>query len=146
MPPEPATPPVNLTAIAERLPRPEGPSRTVRVFGGRAANGPVFEVQARDGAGDWPEEPGERDAVYVVISGEGALRCGVKVVECAAGDVLFAPAGAPRRFERLSDCLAGQALFHVRPSRRRALRTVRSLRIAATMAALAGVPRSRRRV
>jgi hypothetical protein len=103
---EPATA-INLTAIAERLPcldgpRLDGPRRTVRVLESAASGGLAFEVQARDGAEDWPEEPGDRDAVYVVISGEGALRCGGETLECAAGDVLFAPAGAPRRFERLS--------------------------------------------
>src|SRR5215213_10810753 len=97
---EPATA-VHLTAIAERLPRPDGPRRTVRVLE-RAAGGPVFEVLARDGAEEWPEEGGERDAIYVVIAGEGALRRGGEVLECAVGDVLFAPAGAPCRFERLS--------------------------------------------
>lgn len=97
---EPATA-VNLTAVAERLPRPTGPHRTVRILE-RGAGGPLFEVQARNGAEEWPEEPGDRDAIYVVISGEGALRCGGEVLECAVGDVLFAPAGAPRRFERLS--------------------------------------------
>ena len=100
MPLDPA-PAINLTAIAERLPRPDGPRRAVRILES-AADGPVFEVQARDGAEDWPEEPGGCDGVYVVISGEGAFRCGGEVLECAVGDVLFAPAGAPRRFERLS--------------------------------------------
>ena len=100
MPSKPATA-TNLTAIAERLPRPDGPPRAVRILEG-AAGGPVFEVLARNGAEDWPEEPGGCDGVYVVISGEGAFRCGGEVLECAVGDVLFAPAGAPRRFERLS--------------------------------------------
>ena len=100
MPSEPATA-TNLTAIAERLSRPDGPPRTVRVLE-RAAGNVVFEVLARNGAEDWPEEPGGCDGVYVVISGEGAFRCGGEVLECAVGDVLFAPAGAPRRFERLS--------------------------------------------
>jgi mannose-6-phosphate isomerase-like protein (cupin superfamily) len=100
MPLDPATA-INLTAIAERLPRPDGPRRTVRVLE-HDMGGPVFEVLARNGAEDWPEEPGGCDGVYVVISGEGAFRCGGEVLECAVGDVLFAPAGAPRRFERLS--------------------------------------------
>ena len=99
MPPKTATA-TNLTAIAERLPRPDGQRRTVRILES-AADGFVFEVLARDGAEDWPEEPGGCDGIYVVISGEGALRCGGEVLECAAGDVLFAPAGAPHRFERL---------------------------------------------
>ena len=100
MPSEPATA-TNLTAIAERLPRPDGPPRAVRILES-TAEGFVFDVLARNGAEDWPEEPGGRDGVYVVISGEGAFRCGGEALECAVGDVLFAPAGAPRRFERLS--------------------------------------------
>ena len=93
--------PIHLTAITERLARPAGPRQAVRVLEA-GDGGPVFEFQARDGPGEWPEEPGDRDAVYVVISGEGVLLCGDEVLECAVGDVLFAPAGAPRRFERLS--------------------------------------------
>jgi mannose-6-phosphate isomerase-like protein (cupin superfamily) len=92
---------VNLTQTAERLPRPSGQPRTIRILE-RGAGGPVFEVLARDGADDWPEEDGACDAIYVVISGEGALRRGDEVLDCAAGDVLFAPAGTPCRFEGLS--------------------------------------------
>jgi transposase len=46
---------------------------------------------------------------------------------------------------RVSDCVSGQAFCHGIPSRRMALRMLRSLRIAATRAALAGRPRPRRR-
>ena len=98
---EPATA-SNLTAIAERLPRPAGPHRTVVHILEHGAGGPVFEVLAWGGAEEWPEEPANRDAIYVVISGEGALRRGGEVLECAVGDVLFATAGAQRHFERLS--------------------------------------------
>ncbi len=49
------------------------------------------------------------------------------------------------RRERLSDCLAGQALCHGFWSRSMALRMVRSLRMAATRAALADRPRLRSR-
>ncbi len=45
----------------------------------------------------------------------------------------------------LSDCVSGQAFCHGLPSRRIALSTVRSLRMAATRAALAGRPRALRR-
>lgn len=91
----------NLTAIAERLSRPDGPPRTVRILE-RGEGGPSFEILARDGEEDWPEEPREYDAIYVVISGEGFLRCGSEILECGCGDVLFAPAGDRRHFERLS--------------------------------------------
>jgi DNA-binding transcriptional MerR regulator len=47
--------------------------------------------------------------------------------------------------ERLSDCVSRQAFCHGFPSRRIALRMVRSLRMAATRAALAGRPRALRR-
>src|SRR4051812_16699373 len=91
----------NLREAAERLPRPDGPPRTVRILEA-GPGGPAFEVVARDGAAGWPEEIGACDAIYVIISGEGALRRGDEVLDCGAGDVLFAPAGAPRGFERLS--------------------------------------------
>ncbi len=92
---------VNLTQIAERLPRPDGAPETVRVLE-RGAAGLVFDVLARDGAETWPDEPGDRHAIYVVIAGEGTLHCGGDILECAEGDVLFAPGGVSRRFERLS--------------------------------------------
>jgi mannose-6-phosphate isomerase-like protein (cupin superfamily) len=91
---------VNLTAIAERLQRPKASHQVLRLL--ERADNLVFEVQARDGAEDWPEEPSDNDAIYVIIRGEGVLRSGGEVLDCAVGDVLFAPAGAPRRFERLS--------------------------------------------
>jgi MerR family transcriptional regulator, redox-sensitive transcriptional activator SoxR len=47
--------------------------------------------------------------------------------------------------ERLSDCVAGQAGCHGVWLLRMALRTVRSLRMAAVMATLAGLPRAMRR-
>ena len=91
---------INLSQIAERLPRPDGAPQTTRVLGGEDG-GPAFDVLARDGAQDWPEEPAAQHAIYVVIAGEGRLRSGDEVLECAEGDVLFAPGGVSRRFERL---------------------------------------------
>ncbi|HEV7266726.1 MAG TPA: cupin domain-containing protein [Falsiroseomonas sp.] len=93
---------VNLTPSAERLLRPEGTRRVVRVLES-AAGGPVFDVLARDGDEEWPADACERDTIYIVISGEGALRRdGEEPLACAAGDVLFAPGGAACRFEGLS--------------------------------------------
>lgn len=92
---------VNLTQSIEHLPRPDGARRILRALD-RGAGGPVFEVLARNGADAWPEEAGERDAIYIVIAGEGVLRQGGEALPCAVGDVIFAPAGVPRRFEALS--------------------------------------------
>ncbi len=92
---------INLTQLAERLPRPDGPPQTVRLLQ-TGASGMVFDVLARDGSQEWPEEPRGNHAIYVVIAGEGALCCGGDIVECAEGDVLFAPGGVSRHFERLS--------------------------------------------
>jgi mannose-6-phosphate isomerase-like protein (cupin superfamily) len=97
---EPATA-LNLTAIAERLPHPPGPQRAVCILEQRT-RGLVFEVRAWNGVDDWPEEQGDYDAIYVIISGEGVLRCGGEALECAVGDVLFASAGPRRCFERMS--------------------------------------------
>lgn len=94
---------VNLTQIAERLPRPDGPRQPIRILE-HGARGPIFEVVSHDATGAaaaWPEEAAAGDTIYIVIAGEGRLRCGDEAMDCAAGDVLFAPAGIPRRFEAL---------------------------------------------
>ena len=113
--PQPAPPdkPVNLTALAERLPPLPSPDAPDGATSASASARRVltrgdlrFEVvQApekaggRDGstAGDGPDE------IYVVISGDGAFRCADgEIVEFTAGDVLFVPAGAAGRFVRSS--------------------------------------------
>ena len=98
MPPAPGKP-INLTAIAERLPRADGRVAARLLTGADLA----FELLAVDEARARQETLGRCDEVYIVISGYGTLRCGdAEVVEFTAGDVLFVPAGAAGRFRRLS--------------------------------------------
>jgi hypothetical protein len=66
--------------------------------------GPALEVRALDdaeAAAEGDRSPGPCGEVYVVASGQGALRCGGEVAEFTAGDVLLAPAGVAHRLERL---------------------------------------------
>lgn len=48
------------------------------------------------------QQPHERDELYVVASGYGTFRRGEELVRFAEGDVLFAAAHIPHRFESFS--------------------------------------------
>jgi mannose-6-phosphate isomerase-like protein (cupin superfamily) len=39
--------------------------------------------------------------IYVIVSGNGVLRCGETALECTMGDLLFVPRGHPHGFEWL---------------------------------------------
>jgi mannose-6-phosphate isomerase-like protein (cupin superfamily) len=94
----PAGAAANLTALAERL-----PPQAARRLLAQGEGGLSVDLLPANGAEAWPEEaPAARDALYAIIAGEGLLRCGAASLPCAAGDLLFVPAGMPRRFEGLS--------------------------------------------
>ncbi len=48
------------------------------------------------------QQPHDRDELYVVASGYGTFRRGEELVRFAEGDVLFAAAHVPHRFETFS--------------------------------------------
>ncbi len=112
--PQPAPPPdkpVNLTALAERLPplpspgAPDGATDTAThaLLTRGDLRFEVVQAPGMVGGHDGSIARGEPDEIYVVISGEGAFRCADgEIVEFAAGDVLFVPAGAAGRFVRSS--------------------------------------------
>ncbi|HEX3881387.1 MAG TPA: hypothetical protein VHW66_01890 [Stellaceae bacterium] len=90
--------PVNLTAAAE----PMSWAEACKVVGVSAPGEAVgLEVRGLTHAENGRQNDGLREAVYVVVSGFGVLRCGDVDLECTVGDVLFVPKGCRHRFERL---------------------------------------------
>jgi mannose-6-phosphate isomerase-like protein (cupin superfamily) len=61
--------------------------------------------------GQDPQAPHAQDELYVVVQGSAALMVEGKTFACAAGDVLFVPAGAEHRFRDLSDDFATWVVF-----------------------------------
>jgi hypothetical protein len=89
----------NLTALADRL-RPGELTHELHVLGHDALSATLLRPVP-----DEPFEAGEASShtIYVVIAGFGSLGSGdADDREATAGDVLFVPAGANRRFTRLS--------------------------------------------
>jgi mannose-6-phosphate isomerase-like protein (cupin superfamily) len=58
-----------------------------------------------------PQTPHTRDEVYVVMAGTGRFINGPDRHDFGPGDVLFAPANVPHRFEEFTDDLALWAIF-----------------------------------
>ena len=57
------------------------------------------------------QTPHAQDEVYVVQSGHGRFRVDGDSVACAAGDVLFVPAGAPHAFHDFTEDFAAWVIF-----------------------------------
>jgi mannose-6-phosphate isomerase-like protein (cupin superfamily) len=58
------------------------------------------------------QSPHTRDELYVVVSGSGAFVLDGDRRPFVPGDVLFAPAGAPHRFEDFADDFATWVFFY----------------------------------
>ena len=61
--------------------------------------------------GEDRQTPHTQDELYVVVSGSGVFRRGEESANFVAGDVLFAPAQTPHRFETFSDDLQTWVIF-----------------------------------
>ena len=89
-----------------RLPTPEG-QRFVRLF----AHG-TLAVEVYAPRGSDPQQPHDRDEVYVVARGTGSFFCDGHRTPFGPDDFLFVPAGVEHRFEDFSDDLAVWVLFY----------------------------------
>ena len=89
-----------------RLPTPEG-KRFVTLF----AHG-TLQVEVYAPRGIDPQQPHDRDEVYVVARGFGTFFCDGHRTPFGPGDFLFVPAGVAHRFEDFSDDLAVWVLFY----------------------------------
>ena len=96
---------LRLGAALERLPAPTGER-----FAELLAHGSLcVEIYAPEGTD--PQQPHDRDEVYVVARGTGTFWNGSERHPFAAGDVLFVPAGVPHRFEAFTPDFATWVFF-----------------------------------
>jgi mannose-6-phosphate isomerase-like protein (cupin superfamily) len=89
-----------------RLPTPEG-RRFVTLFEHGTLSVEVYAPRGHD-----PQQPHDRDEVYVVAAGTGQFFCDGERTAFGPGDFLFVPAGVEHRFENFSDDLAVWVLFY----------------------------------
>lgn len=89
-----------------RLPTPEG-ERFADVFAHGTLRVEVYAPRGTD-----PQQPHDRDEVYVVARGTGVFFCDGHRAAFGPGDFLFVPAGVAHRFEEFSDDLAVWVLFY----------------------------------
>lgn len=67
----------------------------------------IYAPRGRD-----PQEPHDRDEIYVVVSGTGTFLNGRRRHRFKPGDLLFVPAGTVHRFEDFSDDFATWVIFY----------------------------------
>ena len=100
------TPPPLTLAAALALPLPAG-RRSAEAF----RDGDL-EIRLYAPRGHDPQTPHDRDELYIVASGNGHFRVEDRVAPCGTGDLLFAAAHAPHRFEDFSDDFAAWVVFY----------------------------------
>ena len=97
---------IALSEALRSVPTPDG-----KRFSERFAHGTlVVEIYAPRGTD--PQKPHSRDELYVVIQGTGEFVYQGDRVPIAPGDVLFAAAGVPHRFEKFSSDFSTWAIFY----------------------------------
>lgn len=58
------------------------------------------------------QQPHDRDELYVIVSGSGYFICGEQRQPFEKGEVLFAAAGVPHRFEDFTDDFVTWVFFY----------------------------------
>lgn len=108
MPPKSSTRSIHLGApdALAKLPGPNG-ERFVTVFEHGTLDVEFYAPRGRD-----PQQPHDRDEVYVVVTGSGDFVHGDQRTRFVAGDFLFVAAGIEHRFETFSDDLAVWVMFY----------------------------------
>jgi len=71
-----------------------------------------LEIEVYAPRGNDPQQPHDRDEVYVIIAGSGYFLNGEERHAFAAGDLLFVPAGVVHRFEEFTDDFATWVMFY----------------------------------
>ncbi|MFQ5971207.1 MAG: cupin domain-containing protein [Alphaproteobacteria bacterium] len=89
-----------------RLPRPDGARSEVALERGELLV-KLYEPHGHD-----PQTPHDRDEVYVVVEGAGEFAMGGERVPFGPGDLLFAPAGLPHRFENFGSSVTLWVMFY----------------------------------
>lgn len=72
----------------------------------------TLEVEIYAPRGHDPQQPHERDEVYVILSGTGFFLNGDERHAFKPGDLLFVPAGVVHRFEDFTDDFATWVIFY----------------------------------
>jgi mannose-6-phosphate isomerase-like protein (cupin superfamily) len=71
-----------------------------------------LELEIYAPRGHDPQQPHDRDEIYIVISGTGTFLNGRRRHGFKPGDLLFVPAGTVHRFEDFSDDFATWVIFY----------------------------------
>jgi len=71
-----------------------------------------LEVEIYAPRGRDPQQPHDRDEIYVVIAGNGWFVNGSNRHRFEAGDLLFVPAGVAHRFEDFTEDFATWVIFY----------------------------------
>lgn len=72
----------------------------------------TLEIEMYAPKGQDPQQPHEKDEVYVIASGSGWFVNGESRHQFEAGQVLFVPAGVVHRFEDFTDDFATWVIFY----------------------------------
>lgn len=94
-----------------RLPGPPSPAWPEGARFIRALAHGSMSVEFYSPVGQDKQEPHRQDELYVVHSGRSEFYCGGERCTCAAGDVLFVPAGTEHRFENFSPDFTTWVIF-----------------------------------
>lgn len=70
----------------------------------------IYEPKIRD-----PQQPHEKDELYIIISGHGTFQHGDQQRPFQPGDLLFVPAGDEHRFIEFSDDFKTWVIFYGPP-------------------------------
>jgi len=97
---------ISFSDSLKRLPTPDG-----RKFISLFERG-TLKIELYAPRGTDPQQPHRQDEVYVVAEGSGEFVIEERREKFNRGDVLFAPAGVPHRFENFSDDFAVWVLFY----------------------------------
>lgn len=88
-----------------RLPG-QGGERYVELFRRESVSIELYAPRGTD-----PQEPHDRDEIYVVVTGEGSFVAGESRTAFGPGDALFVPAGMAHRFDDFTDDLVAWVIF-----------------------------------
>lgn len=97
---------VAATEAMSRLPR-AGGKRFATMFRHGSLQVEIFAPRGRD-----TQRPHTRDEIYVVVKGSGTYVNGSQRFAFRAGDLLFAAAGEPHRFEAFTEDFFTWVLFY----------------------------------
>ncbi|MBM3598760.1 MAG: cupin domain-containing protein [Alphaproteobacteria bacterium] len=92
--------------MLQRLPTPDGKRSDTAFTHG------TMEVKLYAPRGGDPQQPHDRDEVYVVMYGSGTFDNGGQRRSFRPGDLLFVPAGIEHRFEGFTDDLVVWVVFY----------------------------------